>query len=199
MSNPAFIQRFSFGNALVELFLPENPQHLSHLHSPYWAKVWPAAVGLCKFLEQHTPYVKDKTVLELAAGLGLPGLFTASLAKHVCLSDIEPQAVALLEKSVRNNNLNNINCTVIDWNDIRKLEKPDVILLSDVNYEPASFSGLLNSIEYFLTQQCTVILSTPQRLMAKEFVTVLLPYCIQQDEILVDELIPISIFVLRKC
>jgi predicted nicotinamide N-methyase len=194
----AAIQSFTYGNQTLEIWVPENPENFAHIHSPYWAKVWPASIGLCKFLETHTGFIKNKKVLELAAGLGLPGLFAASFASHVCLSDIEPQAIVLLEKSVLHNNLNNVHCKIIDWTDIKKIGTPDIVLLSDVNYEPASFTSLLNSLAYLLNKQCTIILSTPQRLMAKEFITAVLPYCIQQNEVLVEKSLPISIFVLRK-
>jgi predicted nicotinamide N-methyase len=198
MQIKATIHSFTYGKQILKIWVPENPESFAHIHSPYWAKVWPASVGLCKFLETNTGYIKDKKVLELAAGLGLPGLFAAPFACHVCLSDIEPQAIVSLEKSVLLNNLNNVHCRVIDWTNIKKIETPDIVLLSDVNYEPASFSSLLKSVEHLLNQQCTIILSSPQRLMAKEFITAVLPYCIQQDEVMVEELLPISIFVLRK-
>jgi hypothetical protein len=57
------------------------------------------------------------------------------------------------------------------------------LLLSDVNYKPALFAVLQNVISSFLLKGTTVILSTPQRLMAKDFLTPLLTNCIEQEEL----------------
>jgi predicted nicotinamide N-methyase len=76
-----------------------------------------------------------------------------------------------------------------------------VIILSDVNYDPTQFETLTKLIEKFIHQGSTVILSTPQRIMASPFVQKLEGYIIERHEALVDENgIPkeISILVLSK-
>ena len=50
----------------------------------------------------------------------------------------------------------------------------------DVNYESAVFDELLAVLEYFLQHKITIVISTPQRLIAKPFISRLLPYCTQQ-------------------
>jgi hypothetical protein len=67
-----------------------------------------------------------------------------------------------------------------------------------VNYSPASFPVLFDTICSFLEAGATIILSTPQRLMAKEFITRLLPFTIQQDEVITELGVAISIFVYSK-
>lgn len=194
------LKKINIGNQSIGLFIPDNPETIAGIHSPYWGKVWPAAIGLCNFLQSSLHYINRKKVLELAAGLGLPGLFAASYANSLCLSDIEPTAVAYMEESVKLNNLTNVQCRVIDWNKAGEMEIPDTLLLSDVNYEPAVFDSLYQSLMYFLNKGCIIILSTPQRLMAKEFINRLLPHVIQQDEVTVETepATAISIFVLKQ-
>ena len=165
------------------------------------AKVWPAAVGLCIFLQNNLHYIKNKKVLELAAGPGLPGIFCAAYACQVCISDIKPQAVALARLSATQHQLENISCRVIDWNDLQDVPLPEVLLLSDINYEPSQFEQLLSVIHYFLDNQCTIILSTPQRLMAKDFINQLLLFCEEQTETEVElegQKTNISVFVLKN-
>jgi predicted nicotinamide N-methyase len=195
------LQSFFIGPGEVQLVVPDAGEPLQSEHSPYWGKVWPAALGLCKFLQNNLHYIQKKKVSEIAAGLGLPSVFTAPHAAEVYCSDIEPAAVDLIKKSVMHNKLGNVHCFVAGWNDLDTAIIPDILLLSDVNYDPLQFEELLKVLEHYLTQRCTIILSTPQRLMAKPFIEKLLQYCVQQEEVMVAENnieTAVSIFVMEK-
>jgi predicted nicotinamide N-methyase len=208
MYSPPVLQTFFINDKAIEIFVPD-PVLLKETYknkeentaSLYWAKVWPAAVGLCIFLQNNLHYIKNKKILELAAGPGLPGIFCAAYARQVCISDIEPQAVVLASQSATQHQLENVNCRVIDWNELQNVPLPEVLLLSDINYEPSQFEQLLSVIRYFLDNQCTIILSTPQRLMAKDFINQLLLFCKEQTETEVEmesQKTTISVFVLKK-
>lgn len=208
MHFPPVLQTFFINDKDIEIFVP-NPLLIKATYknngedpaSLYWAKVWPASIGLCIFLQNNLQYIKDKNVLELAAGPGLPGIYSAVFSRQVCISDIEPQAVELVRLSATHNQLQNVSCRTIDWNDLSDVPLPEILLLSDINYEPSQFEQLLLVIHYFLGNQCTIILSTPQRLMAKDFIIQLLPFCIVQTETAIemeDQQTNISIFVLKK-
>lgn len=208
MTYPVTLQSISINTQRIEVFVPDNQSIIEayknnkqQFISPYWAQVWPAAIGLCHFIEDHLFYIKNKKVLELAAGLGLPGIFCARFAKQVCISDIEPAAISFMQQSVLHNKLVNVDCQVIDWNDLQGVAIPEILLLSDINYEPVQFKKLLLVIRYFLSNHCTIILSTPQRLMAKDFINQLFIFCKEQSTEIVHwegQEIPISIFVLNE-
>lgn len=208
MSYPAILQPVFIQTNRIEIFVPDSQSIIEAYKkeergfiTPYWAQVWPAAIGLCHFLANNWNYIKDKKVLELAAGLGLPGIFCAPFAKQVCISDIEPDAISFMQQTVLHNKLVNVDCRVIDWNELQEVEIPDVLLLSDINYEPVQFERLLLVIQYFLKNHCTIILSTPQRLMAKDFINQLFIFCKEQSTTVVQwerQVIPISIFVLNE-
>ncbi|SDD81273.1 Lysine methyltransferase [Niabella drilacis] len=170
-------------------------------NAAYWAQVWPAAIGLSMFLQQHQEYIADQRVLELAAGLGLPGLYAASVAKEVTISDKEVLASAYVKRSAAQLQLNNVTATTLDWKDAIAQPWPDVVLLSDVNYEPEVFAELKKVIDHFLQHKVTVIISTPQRLVAKPFIITLLPCARQQWNSTVtlnDVDTEVSVFVLRQ-
>lgn len=201
MPAKGMLQTFYINDQQVKLFIPEVLSPFQSIYSPFWAKIWPAAIGLCNFLRNNLPYIEQKKVTEIAAGLGLPSIFTAPYAAQVYCTDIEPAAVELVQQSVLQNHLTNVQCAVADWNDFAAAVLPDTILLSDVNYEPVQFTQLLKVIQFYLQNHCTVILSTPQRLMAKPFIEQLLPFCKQQEEIMVTEKgieTAVSIFVLQQ-
>ena len=154
---------------------------------PYWAKVWPSSIALLKLLQKHPSWIKGKTVLELGAGIGLPSLMMANQAKAIQVSDYNLEAVALLQKNIEHLELQNAEALQLDWNNLPENIHPEVVILSDVNYDPTQFETLTKLIEKFIHQGCTIILSTPQRIMASSFVLVLSTLIIADYVELVDE------------
>lgn len=168
---------------------------------PYWAKVWPSAIALLNLLQKHPNWINDKNVLELGAGIGLPSLMMANEAKAIQVSDYNLDAVELLQKNIAHLQLQNAQALQLDWNNLPENIYPEVLILSDVNYDPTQFETLKKIIEKFIHQGCTIILSTPQRIMASPFVLAISAYIIADYVELVDENgIPkeISILVLSK-
>lgn len=191
------LQSFSFNNNTFKVVVPDTialqQWYANNLQShpdtafPYWGKIWPAAKALCSYISHHAELLQNKEVLELAAGTGLPSLLSAFYAKHVCCSDYNADAVAFMNASIKENNLQNISACALDWNNLPQDLTADVLLLSDINYDPGSFKTLYNVLLRFLNNNSTVLLSTPQRLMAKPFIEQLLPFCKQQEEILITD------------
>lgn len=202
---------FRVGNRMIKILVPEPAEVRKGYRQqkdadaatpfPYWAKIWPAAMGLSQFLDANPGLVSNKTVLELAAGLALPSLVAAVYAREVMASDYLFEAVEYMSASVILNGFTNIKTLRINWHQIPPELDPDLILMSDVNYEPGEFDQLREVVGDFLKRDKTIILSTPQRLMAKRFIAGLLPFCSLQETIMVDDgesQIPVSILVLKK-
>jgi predicted nicotinamide N-methyase len=168
---------------------------------PYWAKVWPSAIALHNVLKAHSHLIQNKHVLEIGAGIGLPSLMMADLAKSIQVSDYNLEAVVLLQKNIEHLQLQNVEALQLDWNNLPEALHPEVVIFSDVNYDPTQFDVLIALIDKFIHQGSTIILSTPQRIMASPFVQKLESCIIERHEALVDENgIPkeISILVLSK-
>ena len=168
---------------------------------PFWAKLWPSSIALLDILKTHPHLIQNKHVLEIGAGIGLPSLMMAPIIKSIQLSDHDLEAVALLKKNIEYLQLQNAEALQLDWKNVPKNMNPDVVILSDVNYDPTQFDPLVALIDKFIKQGCTIILSTPQRIMASPFVQRLEAYIIERHEAIVDENgIPkeISILVLSK-
>lgn len=181
------IQHFSFGdrqlqlcvpdeNAVKEKYLLEQQQGLAPVF-PYWAKLWPASVALCHYLQSNRQLLKGKIVVELAAGLGLPSVYAAAYASKVTCSDYQPEALDIIRQSVEVNHLQNVEVQLVDWRMYPASLEADIVLLSDINYEPGQFEILLKLIKSLLNKGTIVILSTPQRIMGKPFIEALLPFC----------------------
>lgn len=189
MNIPATIQTFRFANTTVEAYVPSQDFIKSQFENndnnntaPYWAQVWPAAKALCEVLAANTHFVKNKNVLEIAAGLGLPSLLAAPFAKQVTATDYISDAVEIMEQSAMHNHFTNMQCKLLDWNAPGEIIKTDVLLLSDINYDPVSFDVLYKLLVSFIENNTMILLSTPQRLTAKTFMERLQPWCKQTFE-----------------
>ena len=168
---------------------------------PFWAKLWPSSIALLDVLKAQPHLIQNKHVLELGAGIGLPSLMMAGVTKSILISDYDKEAIALLQKNIEHLQLKNAEALQLDWNNMPGNLNPDVILLSDVNYDPGQFDVLIHLIDEFMNQGCAIILSTPQRIMASPFVQKLEAYITDRYEALVDENglnQEISILVLSK-
>lgn len=206
MAFPRLLQNIRLSNISIPLFVPDaetvkEAHQKGEIAFPYWSRVWPAAKALAKFILDNPAYTDGKRVLEMGAGLGLPSLVAARNATSVVCTDSEAEAVAIAKQSAEHGKLKNFRAEVLNWQCTSILPGADVLLLSDVSYAPASFSSLIKTTEAFLQTGTTVLLSTPQRLAARDFAAPLLQYCMHQDEIAVmheSKEITISVMVLQK-
>ena len=208
MTSKLQLQTFSFDNHSVELYVPDA-LHVQQVFqqqiklepstpSPYWSQIWPAAISLSTFLVEHPTYIQNKKVLELAAGLGLQSFVASAYAKEICGSDYLQEPLDVIHQTIAHNQFNNITTSLLNWNNLPNELTADVLLLSDINYEPAAFEILFTVLKRFIEQGTTIILSTPQRIMAKPFVQRLMPWCILQEEITVQENVLTTVMVLKQ-
>lgn len=154
----------------------------SPLAFPFWGQIWESAIALSDFIVDNNEQFQHKKVLEIAAGLGLPSLVAASYADAVICSDYAVDAFPFVEKTLQLNNIKNVHICPIDWNHIPQNIEYDMVLISDLNYEPQYFDSLYGALVQLLNKNCTIILATPQRLLAKPFIEKILPFVVYQEE-----------------
>ncbi|XP_072298900.1 histone-arginine methyltransferase METTL23 [Eucyclogobius newberryi] len=128
--------------------------------------VWPCAVVLAQFLWNRRRELKNKTVLELGAGVALPGVAAALLGSSVLLSDSAelPQCLENCARSCRTNGLKvvpapgpGVPCSAVpvlglSWGHVSprllSLPRVDLILGSDVFYDPQDFESVLVTVAF---------------------------------------------------
>ncbi|CAH1270555.1 METTL21A [Branchiostoma lanceolatum] len=107
--------------------------------------VWPASVVLSHYLLQHSHLVQSRSVLELGAGVGLPGLVAAKLTKEpsaVVLTDHTEVILELLQKNTEANftgDTDGPKAALLNWGaDLEEFKKThgtfDLILGADIIY-----------------------------------------------------------------
>ena len=202
----AELRKFQLDQAIIEIFIPNATEvrkswEEGRIASPYWAQVWPSAIALARFILSQPGIIKGKSVVELAAGLGLPSLVAARFASKVYASDQSPEAISLLLRSAQHLKLHNLEAEVLDWRDYTPIPHAEVLLLSDVNYEPAVLAPLTRLITSFLQKGITILISTPPRLTARDFLAGFLSYCLEKVDYMIDhggKEVLVTVFVLTS-
>lgn len=186
MHYPVYLRTIEYEPYSTEIFMPDEEEvkkiyeREKSLHPdidfPFWTRLWPSAIALSIFLRENEGLIKGKKVLELGAGLGLPSVVAATKAQSVTSSDHIDAAVETMAKSFSHHGFKNANSVRIDVRGIPEELQGDLLLLSDVNYDPQLFPDLMKLVKRFLKNGSTIILSTPQRIMGSAFIESLMPY-----------------------
>lgn len=116
-------------------------QHSDELEerTPYYGIVWPSALVLARTIAEHVR--PGDAVVELGAGLGLPGIAAAITGRPstVWMTDHDPAAVALAQLSAAANGVEDVcEAHTLDWFDAEAWPERsfDVAIAADVIYEP---------------------------------------------------------------
>ncbi|XP_012390585.1 histone-arginine methyltransferase METTL23 isoform X2 [Orcinus orca] len=107
---------------------------------------WPSTCGFTEDLCQ------------IGAGVSLPGIMAAKCGAEVILSDSSelPHCLEICRQSCQMNNLPQVHVVGLTWGhvsrDLLALPPQDIILASDVFFEPEDFEDILTTV-YFLMQK----------------------------------------------
>lgn len=153
---------------------------------PYWSRLWPSGIALAQWLRAEPERVQGKLVLELGAGLGLPSLVAASYAKHLIISDHVSEALTRMDLNVRSLGLQDVECRLINWHH-HPIPRADVILMSDVGYDPSDFDRLQDLISTQLKTGGSVLLAVPERAISGIFMEMLQEFNHTKKVVAVEE------------
>ncbi|XP_059444811.1 uncharacterized protein LOC132176582 [Corylus avellana] len=119
--------------------------------------VWGSALVLSEWMATQGRFLfhfQDKTVLELGAGAGLPGLTTALLgASRVVLTDIAPLLPALVKNVEANGLQDRVEVRELVWGSDEFPSRPgelgefDLVLMSDVFYDAEEMAALAKTLK----------------------------------------------------
>ncbi|MCL4860236.1 MAG: methyltransferase domain-containing protein [Caldilineaceae bacterium] len=135
---------------------------------PYGYLLWESAVALANWLAGHAALVAGRRVLELGAGMGLPGLVAASLGAHVWQTDHEPQTLAIAAHNAEQNDVGGIQRFVADWRAWDHTDQYDLLLGADILYERAMHPHLELIFQRNLAPGGKLVLADPSRPQALE-------------------------------
>jgi predicted nicotinamide N-methyase len=165
------ITRIASIDRLYDDLVARGPAHedVADERIPYWADLWPSAVGLAQYLHAHPELVSGKTVLEIGCGLGLPGIVASALGGRVTMTDYLEEALAMAGRNAERNRAKGVAFRKMDWRRPDASLTADVLLASDVAYEKRSFEPLPHAISTLLGPGGLALVSEPGRAFAKPF------------------------------
>ncbi|KAG7399143.1 hypothetical protein PHYBOEH_009603 [Phytophthora boehmeriae] len=156
-----------------DIILGESPGNLG-----IGGKLWDSCLVLTRYLSARRELLVGKQVIELGSGLGLVGIFCAMLGAHVTLTDME-EVIPLLEYNIALNfpglkqdgastvqSLAKGDAAVLPVAKAHPWGEPprdlpshaDVLVLSDVVYDPEGYVPLVTSLEALATSAETLVL-----------------------------------------
>ena len=139
--------------------------------APYGLLLWESAVALAHELEQRPELVAGRRVLELGAGVGLPGLVARRLGAYVYQTDKAEYALRLAARNERENGLSGVERFLADWTHWTRTDHYDVIIGADILYETAMHDALASIVERSIAPRGTVLVADPGRPQAIAFLS----------------------------
>ena len=134
---------------------------------PVYSQVWPSGLELAKFLMKED--LSGLKVLELGCGLSLPSMVVERRGGQVIASDNHPDLKDHIEEQWVANELKNIRFISLNWREFKVLGKFDLIIASDVLYDPELFFQLAEVVSGNLARNGKFWLADPGRFKASSF------------------------------
>lgn len=137
---------------------------------PFGLMLWESGVALATWVVDHAGELAGQTVLELGAGVGLPGIVAASHGAIVTQTDHDPQALQLAACNAVLNNVAGIRMEQGDWFAWANPARYDLILGADIVYDDADHAAILALFDTLLESSGRIVLADPGREQQSAFV-----------------------------
>lgn len=150
-------------DALLDACARETPDTVDRI--PYYANLWPSAIGLAEALATRASALTGTSVIELGCGLGLPSILAARLgAATVVATDFHPDVMPWLRQNAAQNNAA-ITFEHLSWATPRTLGGRcfDWVIGSDLLYERRHIPALVHCIDTLAAPGATLLVADPGR------------------------------------
>ncbi len=171
--------------ARVELTVAERPLELVKVENiddlldrvsdpdqiPFWAELWPAAIGLARYVLSNRARVAGQRLLELGCGVGLAGIAAKLAGATVVQSDFSPDALRFAAVNCQRNGVPAEPQLLADWRAFPKeAGRFDRVMGSDILYEKTLHQELCQIFQNHLRPGGEIWLADPGRDHAKQFI-----------------------------
>ena len=130
---------------------------------PYGVALWSAAIALAHEVATRPAEFRGKSVLELGAGTGLPGVVAASLGASVVQTDRHELALHLCRLNAERNGAAVAECRLADWAEWDDRREYDWVVGADVLYSDLQHGHLRRIFEQNLAPGGRVLVADPYR------------------------------------
>lgn len=150
---------------------------------PFGLLLWESAPALAADLAEDKERIVGRSVLELGAGVGLPGIVArAAGAAAVRQTDHVSEALTLCRANAQANGVDGIELALANWDAWTDARTYDVIIGSDVVYERSAHASIAAILERNLAPGGRVLLADQGRQDTPRFVADLAAAGWQSDQ-----------------
>lgn len=140
----------------------------------FWNETWSAASVLSKYLATEFPLerVKGCRILVIGCGVGLEGIVLAKLGAIVSFLDHIPDALQLISQNCFLNKIKSFQMICCCWRDLENVQnigKYDMVIGSDVLYDPQEWIWIKSLLEITLKTKGLALFSDPMRYDVMDF------------------------------
>ncbi len=125
---------------------------------PLWTKIWEASGVLAGYIADM-PVEKDKSFLEIGAGVGVVGISAAKAGHRVTLTEYNPDALNFAKANAVKNNCRDLIIEKLDWNAPHLTGRFDCIMGSELVYKETNITPLFNLFKKYLKPDGEIILA----------------------------------------
>ena len=149
----------------------DEVRYLSELadRRPYGVVLWPSAIALAHEVATRPDDFRGRSVLELGAGTGLPGIVAAAVGARVVQTDRHELALALCRRNGERNGAGAVEYRQADWAAWDDARRYDWVLGSDVLYADSLHPLVRRIFDANLAPGGRVLLADPLRTMSLTF------------------------------
>lgn len=130
---------------------------------PYGVALWPSGIALAHEVAARVGEFRGRRVLELGAGLGLPGIVAAGLGASVVQTDRDELALHLARRNAERNEIDSIDVRLADWTVWEIDERFDLILGADILYGPSLHANIRGILARNLAPEGRALIADPFR------------------------------------
>jgi predicted nicotinamide N-methyase len=130
---------------------------------PYGVMLWPAAIALTHDVLGRGHALSGTRVLELGAGIGMPGIVAASLGARVLQVDRSEAALHVCKMNSVRNHVTSNEVRDADWEAFHSEERFDLVLGADVLYATTLHDRLRAICDAYLAPSGKVLFADPFR------------------------------------
>jgi len=131
--------------------------------APYGVALWPASIALAHEVLARAAECPGRSVLELGAGTGLPGIVAATLGARVVQTDRHAAALEVCRGNGARNGATGVAYRLADWRAWDDGARYDWILGADILYATSVHAELRRVLETALAPGGSILLADPFR------------------------------------
>ena len=136
---------------------------------PYGVALWPSAIALAHEVASREDEFRERSVLELGAGMGLPGIVAGTVGGRVVQTDRDELALHLCQRNGVRNDAAGVEYRVADWTDWTDTARYDWIIGADVLYGAVLHPHLRTIFTTNLAPGGRVLIADPFRAVGLRF------------------------------